>query len=281
MSKVQVALGPVQETLMIPLLGRAEESLKPGGLIQDDKAVEMVAKLDYDFSKWRGIRSLAGACVRARMVDEEVLAFLERHPAGSVVEIGAGLNTRFERLDNGTARWLEIDLPDTMALRRRFFQDTERRTLLAASAVETDWLEQVDALPKPVCFVSEAVIIYIDGPKVEALLERLAARYPGGWLITDTCDTPMRDNQDKHDAMQKLSPDAWFRWACDRPADLERLGMRLDRSRSFMDAPAEFVSGMPPLYKWVFRLAPWLIRSKVEGYRINRFCLLGSPASAA
>ena len=53
MTKLSVDLGPVQETLLIPLLGRARETQTDSGLIQDNKAVEIVNTLDYDFSKWR------------------------------------------------------------------------------------------------------------------------------------------------------------------------------------------------------------------------------------
>jgi len=52
MTRVSVDLGPVQETLLIPLLGRAVKTQKGNGLIQDRKAVEIVDALDYDVSKW-------------------------------------------------------------------------------------------------------------------------------------------------------------------------------------------------------------------------------------
>ncbi|MEO0409803.1 MAG: class I SAM-dependent methyltransferase, partial [Cyanobacteria bacterium P01_A01_bin.135] len=137
MTKVAVDLGPVQETLLIPLLGRAVQTQKGNGLIQDPKAVEIVNALDYDFSKWEKSRSLTGATLRTRMYDQDVQAFLNEHPAGTVVEIGCGLNTRFERLDNGQVRWFDLDLPDTIALRRQFFQDGPRRTMLEASVLDT------------------------------------------------------------------------------------------------------------------------------------------------
>ena len=159
MSPIAVALGPVQETLLIPLLGRAAETQKANGLIQDDKAVEIVAALDYDFSKWQKSKTLAAATLRTRMVDQDVQAFLADHPTGTVVEIGCGLNTRFERLDNGQARWFDLDLPDSLALRRRFFQDEPRRIMLEASVLDTDWMETVAATGGPWCFISEAVII--------------------------------------------------------------------------------------------------------------------------
>jgi NADPH-dependent ferric siderophore reductase len=69
------------------------------------------------------------------------------HPAGTVVEVGAGLNTRFERLDNGTIHWVDLDLPDTMDLRRTFFSETDRRRMVAASVADDSWCQTVLASP--------------------------------------------------------------------------------------------------------------------------------------
>jgi hypothetical protein len=45
-------------------------------------------------------------------------------------------------------------------LRRRFFEDTERRTMHAGSITDADWVPLVEKLPGPWCFVSEAVLLY-------------------------------------------------------------------------------------------------------------------------
>ncbi|MDB9524576.1 hypothetical protein PN498_01130 [Oscillatoria sp. CS-180] len=50
MAKISVALGPVQETLLIPLLGRVGQTQNGNGLIHDEKAVQIVESLDYDCS---------------------------------------------------------------------------------------------------------------------------------------------------------------------------------------------------------------------------------------
>lgn len=271
--KQAVKLGPVQETLLIPLLGRAEETRKRNGFMQDPKALEIVESLDYDFDKWRGGRSLAGATLRTLIYDAQVRRFLERHPSGTVVEIGAGLNTRYERLDNGRAQWLEFDLADSMALRRRFFADNERRTMIEASVLETDWLEQVASRPAPYLFVSEAVIIYLDTGEAERVLLTLGQRFPGSWLLTDTVSGKMVDQQHRHDAMRHLGRNSWFRWRCDNPRDLERLGMCLVESLGFLDAPRELIERMPLKYRWLIRYAPWLVRRMTAGLWINRFRL--------
>ncbi|MEM9066932.1 MAG: class I SAM-dependent methyltransferase [Myxococcota bacterium] len=274
MKDIAVELGPIQETLLIPLLGRAEETLKKRALLRDPKAVEIVGRLNYDFSKWHGTSSLVGACVRARLFDAIVMSFLKENPEGTVVEIGAGLNTRYERLDNGTARWVELDLPDSMALRREFFEDTERRTLVTGSVTDPEWHTAVG--DGPVCFVSEAVLIYLDGDQVKDVFAQLLERFSGAWVVMDTVSSKMVDSQAKHDAMRKLSEESWFRWKCDDPANLHEWGLWLQRSQTFLDASDEIVEDMPWAYQMITRYAPWLIRRQVSGYRINRF-VLGPP----
>ncbi|MEG3847795.1 hypothetical protein QT971_12285 [Microcoleus sp. herbarium19] len=41
--------------------------------------------------------------------------------SGIIVEIGCGLNTRFERVDNGQVRWFDLDMPDSIAVRKKYF----------------------------------------------------------------------------------------------------------------------------------------------------------------
>ena len=63
---VPVHLGAVQETLPIPLLARARDTERRRGLLRDPRAVQFVRSLDYDFDRWEGGRSLAGAPDRER-----------------------------------------------------------------------------------------------------------------------------------------------------------------------------------------------------------------------
>lgn len=276
MSKqIPVELGPVQETLLIPLLARAVETAKPNGLLRDPKAVEIVDALDYDFDKWR-VSGLVSACIRTRMFDDLVRTFLQHSPTGTIVEIGCGLNTRFERLDNNKAHWFEIDLADSIALRRRFFADTPRRTMIEGSAFETDWFDTVAATGGPWLFVAEAVLIYFDAEQVEQFVCNLRRRFTGASLLTDTICARFVERQDKHKLMRTLPQDSRFRWKCDDPAALAHWGLRLERSQVYSDASPEICARMPTLYRWMLRLTPWLVRRLVQGYHINRYVIEAS-----
>lgn len=246
-------LGPVAETLLIPLYGRATLTRRGSALIDDPKAVEIVEAVDYDFAPFDGAPSLFGAVLRTRVLDVWIQRWLSAHPAGTVVEIGAGLNTRFERLDNGLAHWLEVDLPDAMALRRRFFADTDRRRMLAGSVTEDAWATVAASMPGPWFVVAEAVLGFLPEPDVRRALGHITALTaltasgppasgpPHSELALDTTGRWMRDHQDDHDALKSVT--ARVEWFCDTPAEIEALapGLRSVESITLADAPDELL----------------------------------------
>lgn len=270
-TSVKVELGPVQETLLIPLLARARETEKSRGLLHDSRALEIVRALDYDFAKWEGGRSLAGAMLRARMFDRYVETFLQACPHGTVVELGCGLDTRFERLDNGEVRWFDLDLSDVIALRRRFFDAAPRRTMLAASLLDTAWMDPVEDAGGPWMFVAEAVLIYLDALDARCVLSSLARRFPGARIAFDTTAAKMVDTQASHDAMRHLPRESWFRWRCDDPRTIESwdANLWLLSSETFFDAGRDLLNRMPLGLWLMWRFAPFLLRRQASQYRIN------------
>lgn len=240
-----ISLGPVQETLLVPLYGRADLTRRGSALIDDPKAVEMVESIDYDFTGFDDLGNSIGCSLRTRIHDLWVRRWLAEHPTGTVVELGAGLNTRFERLDNGRAHWVDLDLPDAIDLRRRFFTATDRRRMVAASVTDPDWLELVADLPGPWFFVAEAVLIYLDEAEVRSVFERLGARYAGSPLSFDTWGRWIRDNPDGHAILSRM--EASVRWICDEPRRLSEwgTGLAVEEVRTLDEAPAELIELLP------------------------------------
>ena len=266
-----IALGSAQETLLIPLLGRAMESQRAHGLIHDPKAQHIIDSLRYDFSKWRGASSVTACTLRTRMFDQEVQAFLDLHPDGTVVELGCGLNTRHERLHQGRAHWVEVDLPEVIAWRRQFFSDSASRRMVAADLRDPNWLAALGLGDGPHCFVSEAVLFYLPAAQVHAALAAMARQHPQSWLLMDTVAQWVVSTQAWHDAMRQLSPGAWFQWSCDQPEALQALGLRLMQSRTFGDCGAALMQQAPWPWSMYLMGMAWGARPWLSGYRINRF----------
>ena len=131
-----LTLSGVPETLLIPLYNRAMESQRPDAMVKDEKAVELVTKMPLDFSRVRQIPMTELLKVMrimfTREFDRYARDFLDRHPGAVVVHLGCGLDSRFERVDNGYVEWYDLDLPEVIELRRKLISDEgERYHLLA------------------------------------------------------------------------------------------------------------------------------------------------------
>lgn len=246
-------LGDVQETLFIPLLARARETRKPRAILRDQKAVEMVEAIDFDEAKYGRAGLAAVLVLRTAIFDSWVRTFLDQHPAGTVVEIGTGLNTRFERVDNGTMNWIDLDLPDTIELRRRFFTDSARRRMVAGSFLDDGWLQTVAELPGPYFFVSDGVLVYLAEADVSAALSRIAGRFPGALIAFDTYG--QRTFEGQHRLAAKSGIQARWQWSCDDPRSLEHLGLRVLESTSLTRPPRRVRAELPARYRYLLPLA--------------------------
>ncbi|MEU4013073.1 hypothetical protein [Streptomyces pseudogriseolus] len=79
--------------------------------------------IDRGFGRFDGLPSLIGASPRTLLFSRRVPDFLSVHPDVTAVATGTGINTRHERVENGRARWYELNLPGVIHLRRHFFAD--------------------------------------------------------------------------------------------------------------------------------------------------------------
>jgi O-methyltransferase involved in polyketide biosynthesis len=252
----QTELGDVQQTLFFPLLARARETERKHPLLRDPKAAELVAAIDFDPATYdQGIMSFV-VLIRTMILDWWVSRFLAAHPDGTVVELGTGLNTRFERTDNGSVHWIDLDLPDTIALRRRFFADTERRRMIPASLTDEDWLADVARHPGPYFFVSDGVLVYLSEDDVAATLARIAARFPDSTLAFDTY--PRVTFAQEHKLAAKRGIARW-QWVCDDPRALEALGLSLVESATVTRPPAGVRAQLPARYRLLLPLADPLL----------------------
>ena len=185
--RIAIELGNVQKTLFLPLWGRAVESKKEKPLLVDKTALRIIEAVDYDFSTLtKNISDVTQAAwiMRSLCIDETVRVFLEKYPGGTIVNIGCGLDTTFDRIDNGTVMWYDLDLPDVIELRRQFIPETERRKFIAASFLDKGWLNDI-CVGESALFIAAGVFYYFEESKVKEFLVRLADRFPGSEIIFD------------------------------------------------------------------------------------------------
>lgn len=224
-NQTHVQLGGVSETLLIPLYFRAKETQRPDALVKDERAAALVEQLDYDFSKIKFREHDAVAIIlRLREFDRLARDFLNRYPEGVVVHIGCGLDTRFQRVDNGQVEWYDLDLREVIDLRRKLIGgEGERYHLLACSMFDRGWLETVGVhRPRPVLFMAEAVLMYFEEAQVKRLVLTLRECFPGAELVCDAATPLMVRLDNLHLAFTPVR--ARVKWGLAHGQDLEKWG---------------------------------------------------------
>jgi O-methyltransferase involved in polyketide biosynthesis len=258
MNATTVNLGTIQETLLITLWARAVEMKQLDPILIDPRAAELLNQIDYDFQKFLQEKSSQTAvCIRGKAFDRIVSEFLQTHPHIPVVEIGVGLNTRFERLDNGSLRWFDLDLPDAMTVRKSFFEESDRRQFISASVLETEWIESVKASTDgPILFIAEGVLLFFSEQQVKALFATLAAQFPGSWIVFDAISQLLLAVRHRFDAVKHTS--AKFQWGIRNIQEIETWDSRYQLRRSLY-IPADFTQYMtrfPRMEQILMRLFP-------------------------
>ena len=145
-------------------------------MLIDCKAAEIVESVNYDFSALnRSLDeiNLVSWISRCRKYDEIINRFILANPYGTIVNIGCGLDTYYERAINNSMQWFELDLPDVIDFRRKFFSETSNRKFISESFLKTDWFNQID-LKEEVLFISAGVFCYFEEAEIRDFLVKIA-----------------------------------------------------------------------------------------------------------
>lgn len=177
----------VSETLWIPLFGKAIESKRKNALISDPKAVSIAEKACEMLPElnrwWKQLSKETQALMiwRNESLDGYVSQFITNNPNATVVNLGAGLCTRFERIDNGKINWLEFDLPDVKDVWLHFNEESDRHKYYTQNIFEDEWIKTIQSYGnEKVMFVAEGLLMYFSKKQVKALLEKLSDSFPNG-----------------------------------------------------------------------------------------------------
>ncbi len=235
---MEIQLGDVQTTALIPLAIKATETLRPNARIKDLKSVEIIKALGIDTAPYDKFLSHEGVVARTIMLDRQLKELIKKTPELVVVNIGAGLDDRFSRMDNGKILWFDIDLPDSIAARKKVFPERERVKMIAGNALKSDWCAEVKAAlegreVKPV-FIAEGLFMYFTMEQIKTLLDILRDNFPGGGtLIAEQNCKLMQKNEKHHDTVSKTN--AHFMSGTDSGQEIADLtkGMRLIEEHSF------------------------------------------------
>ncbi|MGE5621067.1 MAG: class I SAM-dependent methyltransferase [archaeon] len=234
--KTAVDLGSVQLTLLLPLWGRAIETKKAKPLLKDETAAEIINKIDYDFStvaaSVKDVTQFEWIC-RSIHIDKAIREFLEKHPRATIVNVGCGLDTTFDRVDNGSLQWYELDLPDVIELRSKFIPETSRRKFIARSFLDDSWLNEI-RVEDNILLIAAGVLYYLEEESLKEIFAKIACRFPSGEFIFDAA-SPVGVKAANEKLLQKVGLDerSFLKWPLQNAADIQKWNIRLEFVKEF------------------------------------------------
>ena len=220
MKKIQIQ--GVSETMLQTLHARAAYSKQKNAKFHDDKAVEIVSRMDYDFS-FAGDDALMsnGVIARTILLDRMVGDFIRKNPNATVINIACGMDTRAYRLKIGsTVRWYNIDLPETIEVRRRFLEENGHISMIAKSAMDERWADEIEEEKGRVLVIIEGLVMYLSEQDVKQILSIISRRFERAEVIMEVMNPWVVKNV-KEKSIEKTK--AKFTWGIKSGKELQRI----------------------------------------------------------
>ena len=233
----KITLSGVPETMLQTVYARAKET-KTRGAITDNKAVEIIDRLDYDFSMADKDAAMhSGVIARTIVLDKLVKTYLAGHGGAVVVNIACGLDM------SGYSHWYNLDLPETIAVREKLLPESRKISQIAMSAMD-DWGGEIKGTSTDVLVIIEGLTMYLSESDVKRIFEVIAARFDRATVLVETMN-PMVVKRFKEKSIEASK--AKFTWGAKNGAALAALlpDFHLVEEHSLCEGMAEFA----PVYK--------------------------------
>lgn len=177
-------LNEINKTLYIPLYGKALVS-KSGLIIKDEKAEEIVDKEQIAFKGKSGSKWLAYYMgIRSAVFDDWTREKISESKDSVIIHIGCGLDSRFLRVGNTDVIWYDVDFPDVIELRKKYYRETEKYRMIKADIRDTDWLSDIKNNGS-VTVIAEGLSMYLKPEELLGFFKRLSVRFEKINLLMD------------------------------------------------------------------------------------------------
>lgn len=252
---MKAILTGIPETLFITLRIRVAETKKPNGAIKDPDAVNILNQIEFNESNKNKVSKISqtGVITRTIILDGVIAEFLANNPQGIIVNLGCGLDARCKRLSPQAFQWFDIDVAESIDLRKHFFEETPTYHMIAKSMFDYSWMNNI---PKnhPLLFLAEGVMMYFEEKDIRALFTKIAETFLSAEIAFNTLGKWMARNHKKHPDVKKYN--APFKWGIDNAQSIEewKQGFKLIKIYYHID----YLTKRWPLF---FRMMPFIRKS--------------------
>ncbi|HBQ99200.1 SAM-dependent methyltransferase [Roseofilum sp. Belize Diploria] len=195
MTLTSLPVASLSDTALLTAAYRALESDRPDALFQDPYAQILAGERGQTLVQAMpgGTTGASGCAVRTAVMDELILQIIAAGKVDTVLNLGAGLDTRPYRLPlSATLCWSDCDEPAILNYKVKQLAAIQPRCLLESIALDvTDavsrqtFFRAVGMVAKQALVITEGLLIYLTPEQVAALATDLYAQSPFHWWLTD------------------------------------------------------------------------------------------------
>ena len=193
-------ISQLSRTAILTLIVRVIASEKENAIFNDPMAVLCLERLMSIVSEedkhwiirekriYGGIQAhhVKAGVQRVKVFDDSANRFIADNPQCTVINLACGFDTRFWRIANENCRYVEIDLPEVVALKREILKDQLGYELIGCSVLDASWIDQVTANGNSrFLFLAEGLLPYVPKPDATQLFQLLAQRFARSQLVFD------------------------------------------------------------------------------------------------
>jgi methyltransferase (TIGR00027 family) len=186
-------LKAVSETALITLRARVLEAEKEKPVIEDPIGLECLNRLQSLLpietrSKILN-RKLSSTltrhiALRSRKYDSYARTFIEENPNGMVVNLGCGFDTRYWRVSANAWKYVEIDLPEVIEIKKKVLGDIANYEMIGCSVLEEAWIERILSVQKEnVLFLAEGLFMYLPKNEVIGIFNKLSGSFSQSQVV--------------------------------------------------------------------------------------------------
>ena len=236
----------VNKTLYIPLYGKSFVSRR-AIILSDPKAEEIWTAEGFPLkgkaaSKWLCLYMGMRAAVFDRWVKQQ----MKMMPDAAVLHLGCGMDSRCLRVGNKAHLWYDVDFPEVIAERKKYFTESETCRMIGADVRELDFSELSG---DSAIVVMEGISMYLPREDLQQLLLRLTQQFPRVALLMD-CYTTFSAKASKYkNPINEVGVTEAY--GLDEPKTLESSGLSFVREHDM--TPPDLIGQLKGAERMIFK----------------------------
>ena len=124
---------------------------------------------------------------RGKAFDRIADRFIADNPKCTVINLACGFDTRFWRIDHEKCRYLELDLPEVIALKQALLRDRLSYELIGRSVLNLSWIDEVTSNGNTsFILIAEGLFPWLLPQDAARLFKEIGERFTRSQLILDT-----------------------------------------------------------------------------------------------